>query len=134
MKTENDFADIGDPLIVADLFSETVGGGSNTVGALGNGRLTVGISPWGEMVYFRWPRPSHYDHLRYVTHSYSMLSGMISVKNVRHGKNAPSRDWQKYGRPLEKYSGLGGKAGIYTGWMIRSGIPAAGMSRKIPIF
>lgn len=109
-----EFFDINDPLIIADLFSETVGGGSNTVGALGNGRLTVGISPWGELVYYRWPTPSHYDHLRYVTKSYSMLSGLLKVKNVRYGGDAPCIDWKKYGRPYEKYSGLGAKAGIFT--------------------
>lgn len=109
-----DFNDISDPLIIADLFSETVGGGSNTVAALGNGSTTVGISPWGELVYYRWPTPSHYDHLRYVTKSYSMLSGLIKVKNVRFGSDAPSIDWQKYGRPYEKYPGLGAKAGLLT--------------------
>ncbi len=112
MRKEKSFAHIDDPLIVADLFSETVGGGSNTSAALGNGSLTVGISPWGELVYFRWPNPSFYDHLRYVTESYSMLSGLLSVKDVRMGADALNEDWQKYGRPREKYPHLGAKAGI----------------------
>lgn len=108
-----DLERIDDPLILADLYSETIGGGTNSVAALGNGRLTVGVSPWSELVYFRWPNLSHYDHLRYVTVSRGLLHG-LSVRDVRHGRDAPCSDWWKYGRPLEKHRGLGAKTGIYT--------------------
>jgi len=106
------FNDIDDPLIIADLYSETIGGGTNAVTGLGNGKLTVGISPWAELVYFRWPTPSFYDHLRYVTVSRGLLFSFLH-KDVRYGSDAPCLDWQKYGRPYEKYQGLGAKAGIY---------------------
>ncbi len=111
MRSSRPLNDIHDPLIKADLFSETVGGGTNAAAALGNGALTVGVSPWGELVYLRWPTPSRYDHLRYVTASRGFLRG-YSVKDMRHGSGAPCRDWEKYGRPLEKYRGLGAKAGV----------------------
>ena len=106
------FDHIDDPLIRADLLSETIGGGTNAVAALGNGALTVGVSPWSEIVYLRWPTPSFYDHLRYVTLSRGLLTG-LSVRDARHGRDAPCRDWERYGRPHDKHKGLGAKAGIY---------------------
>ncbi len=109
------FVEIDDPLIVADLLSETIGGGTNAVCALGNGALTAGISPWGELVYFRWPNPSYYDHLRYVTDHACLVSGLRKVSDVRYGSDAPSLDWRKYGRPYEKYRGLGAKSGVRMG-------------------
>jgi len=101
-----------DALLKADFGSESTSGGTNAVAGLGNGRLSVGVSPWSELVYFRWPRPSYYDHLRYVTIAYGLLSG-LAPKDVRYGDEAPSRDWQRYGRPYEKYPGLGARGGIY---------------------
>ncbi len=101
-----------DPLVRCDFRSESLGGGTNAIGALGNGRLTVGISPWSELIYFRWPTPSYYDHLRYFTKAYG-LKGALFLKDVRWGKNAPSLDWRRYGRPHEVYSGLGARGGIY---------------------
>ncbi len=103
---------LDDPLLKADFGSESAAGGTNAVTGLGNGRLSVGISPWSELVYFRWPRPSFYDHLRYLTISYGLLSG-LKPKDVRYGDDAPSRDWQRYGRPYEKYQGLGARGGLY---------------------
>ncbi|HPS56954.1 MAG TPA: hypothetical protein PK514_02520 [Spirochaetota bacterium] len=108
------FNGIKDPLIISDLFSETIGGGSNTVCALGNSRLTAGISPWAEIVYFRWPDLSKYDHLRYVSKNYHILHGLVNVKNMRYGIDAPCTDWRKYGRPYEKYKGLGACGGLYS--------------------
>ncbi len=101
-----------DPLVHCDFRSESLGGGTNAVGALGNGKLTVGISPWSELIYFRWPTLSYYDHLRYFTKAYG-LKGGISLKDVRWGKDAPSLDWRRYGRPYEVYPGLGARGGIY---------------------
>ncbi len=111
---KDSFADIQDPLIIADLLSETVGGGSNTVTAMGNGSLSAGVSPWGELVYLRWPAPSYYDHLRYVTRAYGVIYGMFRVRDVRYGSDAPCGDWNKYGRPYEKYPHLGARAGLMT--------------------
>ena len=101
-----------DPLVHCDFRSESLGGGTNSVGALGNGRLTVGISPWSELIYFRWPTLSYYDHLRYFTKAYGLKGGII-LKDVRWGKDAPSLDWRRYGRPYEVYPGLGARGGIY---------------------
>jgi len=101
-----------DALMKADLGSETTSGGSNYSSALGNGRLTVGISPWSELVYFRWPSPGFYDHLRYLTKAKGILSGLFP-EDMRYGKDAPGLDWRRYGRPYEVYPGLGAKAGIY---------------------
>ncbi|NVM28217.1 MAG: hypothetical protein HWN65_05205 [Candidatus Helarchaeota archaeon] len=91
---------------------ESLGGGTNAAGALGNGRLTVGVSPWSELIYFRWPTLSFYDHLRYCTKTQG-LRGWFSPKDMRWGKEAPSLDWRRYGRPYEVYPGLGAKGGIY---------------------
>ena len=101
-----------DPLVQCDFRSESLGGGTNAIGALGNGRLTVGISPWSELIYFRWPTPSYYDHLRYFTQARG-LWGAFFLKDTRWGKNAPSLDWRRYGRPYEVYPGLGARGGIY---------------------
>ncbi len=109
------FHGIDDPLIISDLFSETIGGASNTACAIGNGRLTAGISPWAETVYFRWPGLSMYDHLRYVTRNTHLLHGLTNVKDMRYGGDAPCDDWYKYGRPYEKHKGLGACGGIYYG-------------------
>lgn len=103
---------LDDPLLKADFGSESVSGGTNAVTALGNGRLSVGVSPWSELIYFRWPRPSFYDHLRYITITYSLVSG-LNPKDVRYSDDAPSIDWMRYGRPYERYPGLGAKGGIY---------------------
>ena len=103
---------LDDPLLKADFGSESVSGGTNAVTALGNGRLTVGVSPWSELIYFRWPRPSFYDHLRYITITYGLLSG-LNPKDVRYSDDAPGIDWMRYGRPYERYPGLGAKGGIY---------------------
>lgn len=136
---QKSIADINDPLILADFFSETVAGASNTAAAVGNGRLTAGISPWGELVYFRWPTPSYYDHLRYVTkyrrpvllnvatlrvilklpaaaRQNRLVRGLLRAADMRHGENAPCPDWQTYGRPYEKHAGLGACGGVqYSG-------------------
>lgn len=101
-----------DPLVQCDFRSESMGGGTNAIGALGNGRLTVGISPWSEVIYFRWPTPSYYDHLRYLTQAHGLI-GTFFLKDVRWGKNARSLDWRRYGRPYEVYPGLGARGGIF---------------------
>lgn len=113
-RKKKSFIDIDDQLIVADLLSETIGGGTNAVCALGNNSLTVGISPWGEVTYLRWPTPSYYDHLRYVTKSKPLFIGILNVSDVRYGNDAPCEDWKKYGRPYEKYPGTGSRAGLYA--------------------
>ena len=104
---------LNDPLLKADFGSESVSGGTNAVTGLGNGRLSVGVSPWSEIIYFRWPRPSFYDQLRYLTVTYGLLSG-LNPKDVRYSDDAPSLDWQRYGRPYERYPGLGARGGIYS--------------------
>jgi hypothetical protein len=111
--TDWEHADVfKDPLVRCDFRSESLGGGTNAVGALGNGRLTVGISPWSELIYYRWPTPSYYDHLRYATKAYGLRGGLF-LKDVRWGKAAPSLDWRRYGRPYEVHPGLGARGGIY---------------------
>ncbi len=91
--------------------AESMGGATNAAGALGNGKLTVGISPWSELIYFRWPTLSYYDHLRYYTKARGLLSA-LSPKDMRWGKDAPSLDWHRYGRPYDVYPGAGARGGI----------------------
>ena len=100
-----------DPLMKADFTSEHTAGGTNAATGLGNGRLTIGVSPWSEIVYFRWPRPSFYDHLRYMTQALGVWE-VWSPQDMRYGDDAPSIDWRKYGRPYEVYPGLGARGGI----------------------
>lgn len=112
-----------DPLLQANLLSETIGGGTNAIAALSNGRLSVSISPWGEITHLRWPSLSCCDHLRYFT-AYKVFSllDLISLLHeetarpyeVRWGEEAPSEEWKLYGRPLEPYPELGSRAGILT--------------------
>jgi len=103
---------LDDPLLKADFTSEHMAGGTNAATGLGNGRLTVGVSPWSEIIYLRWPRPSMYDQLRYMTKSYGFWM-YFSPKDVRWDDKAPSPDWQRYGRPYEVYPGLGARGGVY---------------------
>jgi hypothetical protein len=112
-----------DPLLQANLLSETISGGTNAIAALSNGRLSVSISPWAEVTHLRWPSLSFCDHLRYFT-AYKVfgLMDLVSLLNeqaarpydVRWGEEAPSEDWKLYGRPLEPYPELGSRAGLLT--------------------
>lgn len=112
--------DLDDVLLSADLAAETYMGATNAVTALGNGRLTAGISAWGEITYLRWPSPSYYDHLRYYT--FSNTQGVIDLlrsafrrpKPVRMGSDAPSKDFRRHGRPYEPYPELGSRPGLVT--------------------
>ncbi len=112
-----------DPLLHANLLSETIGGGTNAVAALSNGRLSVSISPWAEITHLRWPSLSWYDHLRYFTaRKVFGLRDLINLLNeeaahpyeVRWGEEAPSEEWKLYGRPLEPHPELGSRAGVLT--------------------
>jgi len=100
-----------DPLLNADLSSEHIAGATNAAAALGNGRLTVGISPWSEIIYFRWPRPSFYDHLRYITKAYGFI-GFNNPRDTRWGDDAASLDWRRYGRPYEVDPELGSRGAL----------------------
>ena len=112
VSTSYDQRALEDPLLRADFASESFGGGSNIACALGNGRLTVGISPWAEVVYFRWPTLSFYDHLNYSTISHGVW-GQLKPQDVRWGDKAPSADWRRYGRPFEVDADRAAK-----GWLI----------------
>ncbi|MCS7285950.1 MAG: hypothetical protein RMK30_01020 [Anaerolineae bacterium] len=112
-----------DPLLHANLLSETIGGGTNAIAALSNGRLSVSISPWGELTHLRWPSLSCCDHLRYFTaykvFSLMDLAGLLREEvarpsEVRWGEEAPCEEWKIYGRPLEPYPELGSRAGVLT--------------------
>ncbi|MEW5848894.1 MAG: hypothetical protein AB2A00_08770 [Myxococcota bacterium] len=46
---------------------ERLDGPSRMDALLGNGQLTVGMTPDGEVAVLRWPSPSFYDHLHHVT-------------------------------------------------------------------
>ena len=48
-------------------FMEHLFGPTNVNGAVGNGRLTAGISSRGTVTVLKWPRPSFHDQLRYMT-------------------------------------------------------------------
>lgn len=43
---------------------------TNVHGAVGNGRLTAGVSSRGVLTVLRWPSPSHPDHLDYIASDY----------------------------------------------------------------
>jgi len=101
-----------DPLLKSDFSTESGAGATNAATGIGNGRLTVGISPWSELIYFRWPSPSYYDHLRYLT-KHDILTLGFFPKDMRWDERAPSLDWRRYGRPYEVYPGLGARGGIY---------------------
>jgi len=122
---------LDDPLLRADFASEHNAGGTNAVTGLGNGRLTIGVSPWSEVVYLRWPTPSFYDHLRYITKAYGVM-GVWSPQDMRHGDDAPSLDWRRYGRPYELHPSLGAKGAIYLndGTYSWFGDPSWSSSRK----
>ena len=80
-----------DPLLRADFASESFGGGSHVACALGNGQLTVGISPWAEVVYFRWPTLSFYDHLNYSTISHGVWGQLKTCKMFDGGSGTKRR-------------------------------------------
>jgi len=101
-----------DPLLKADFTSEHMAGATNAATGLGNGRLTVGVSPWSELVYLRWPSPSKYDQLRYMTRAKGYWK-FWDPEDMRYSDDAPSLDWRRYGRPYEVYPGLGARGGIY---------------------
>src|SRR5882672_531068 len=42
-------------------------GATNVNGALGNGALTAAFSRCGELTVFKWPGPSYYNQLAYLT-------------------------------------------------------------------
>ena len=101
-----------DPLLKADFTSEHMAGATNAATGLGNGRLTVGVSPWSELIYLRWPSPSMYDQLRYLTKAYGFWK-FWDPQDMRYSDDAPGADWRRYGRPYEVYPGLGARGGIY---------------------
>ncbi len=104
-----DFIKNLDPLLRADLDSEWYMGATNINGVTGNGRLTAGISYWGELTVLRWPRLSHFDHLRYRTvHGFPLRN-----YNVRMGPDSPSESYARLGRPIAVRPDNGSFAGVY---------------------
>jgi len=103
---------LDDPLLKADFGAEHNHGATNAATGLGNGRMTVGVSPWSELVYLRWPSPGYYEQLRYMTMDY-WWKDLKMTKDVRYSDDAPSVDWQRYGRPYEVHPGLGARGGVY---------------------
>ncbi len=53
-------------------------GASNTNAVGGHGRLTVGVSPDGDLTLLSWPSPSYYDQLAY------MASNDLNVRDEPH--------------------------------------------------
>ncbi len=102
----------GDALFAADLAAESMMGASNYATALGNGRLSVEVSPWGELAVFRWPNPTFTDQLRYFT----QMNGITLAKAVavRMGEDAPTPDWRRYSRPIEPCPELGSSGAVMT--------------------
>jgi hypothetical protein len=96
----------GDILLTSDLLSEVTRGGTNAAASLGNGRLSVEISPWAQLTVVRWPSPLYGQQLRYYT-----LPGTAS-RPVRMDKDAPSADWRRYGHPVEPCESLGSRGGL----------------------
>jgi GH15 family glucan-1,4-alpha-glucosidase len=44
-------------------------GPTDISGMVGNGRLSIGLNEKGTITVFKWPNPSHYDHIKYMTWS-----------------------------------------------------------------
>lgn len=108
-----------DPLLRADLDSEWYLGATNINGTVGNGRLTAGVSLWGELTVLRWPSVSHCDQLRYRT------AHGIPLRNygVRLSEGAPAGSYARWGRPVVLSSGMGSFGGLFlegdgrTAWL-----------------
>jgi len=105
-----DFIKKLDPLLKADLDSEWYMGATNINGVTGNGRLTAGISYWGELTVLRWPRLSHFDHLRYrTTHGFPLRN-----YGVRMDIDAPSETYARLGKPNVISPDMGSFGGVYN--------------------
>lgn len=62
---------LGDPIrFPPDLVTFSMANPTNVHAALGNGRLTAGISRQGEITVLRWPTPSQYNHVEYLATHY----------------------------------------------------------------
>lgn len=97
-----------DPLLRADLDSEWYLGATNINGTVGNGRLTVGVSLWGELTVLRWPSVSHCDQLRYRTsHGFPLRN-----YGVRWGEDAPSASYSRWGKPVVLSGAMGSFGGL----------------------
>lgn len=57
-------------------------GATNINAFVGNGGLSVGISSKGEITVFKWPSPSFYDHLNYMT-------AIVPVNAGYHAQDLP---------------------------------------------
>jgi hypothetical protein len=101
-------------LLASDLASESAEGPSNYATCLSNGRLSAGISPWGELTFLRWPNLSYHEHLRYFTKHKNPVTPFLFgiLGSVRMGPDAPGPDWRLYGHPCVKHPELGSRAGI----------------------
>jgi hypothetical protein len=98
-----------DPLLRVDLDSEWYLGATNINGTVGNGRLTVGVSLWGELTVLRWPSVSHFDQLRYLT------AHGVPLRNygVRQGEGASSPSYARWGRPVVLSPAMGSFGGLF---------------------
>jgi len=84
-------------------------GATNINGAIGNSGLTAGISLWGELTVLRWPSPSYFDHLNYMTkHNWPGYTCDIRWTP----KDAPGT-YGLYRRPKVLAENMGSFAGIY---------------------
>lgn len=100
---------ITDPLLAIDLDSEWYLGATNINGTVGNGRLTAGISLWGELTVLRWPSVTHFDQLRYLT----AFGFPFRNYHVRCGEDEPSESYRRWGRPVVVSPGMGSFGGVF---------------------
>jgi hypothetical protein len=113
-----------DELFIANSLSEVANGASNCAGVLSNGRMAVGVSPWAELAFLRWPHLSHSDQLRYSTRSklnswssilgYLSTSDRVKLNQARMTDDAPSTEYHKMGRAYETLPGLGSRGGVWV--------------------
>lgn len=98
-----------EPLLRADLDSEWYLGATNINGVCGNGKLTAGISFWGELSVLRWPHATHSDQLRYLT------AHGVPLRNfkVRITEDETARTYRQWGRPRVVSPNMGSFGGIY---------------------
>lgn len=84
-------------------------GATNVNGVVGNGGLSVGVSNWGEVSVLRWPSPSSYSHLTYLT-----LQGWPNyVCGTRMPATAPGT-WGELRRPVVVAPNMGVFSGLYV--------------------
>ena len=95
-------------LLRADLESEYLMGATNVNALVGNGRLTAGVSLWGELTVLHWPSPSYYDHIQYTT-----ANGFPNMKCDVRMTAAAGGSYGAHLRPIALADNMGSFGGMF---------------------